>query len=316
MISNRPLSCRWCGAELVRRSNHGPIPRYCSDAHRQSAHRARVSAAGDHRQTAEDPTTPHTSGFARSVQDGIDLTALRTFMIDGVKLPDMSGLAKSVLDSASLTRPFLDSVKLPDTSAFAKSIFDSIDTAALSKSVLDSVNLTDTSAFTKSILDSMTLPDTSAFTKSILDSMTLPDTSAFTKSILDSIDTAALTKFAFAVWPVSVTRVEDGFDLGQSQKLENAGGRSEPLTTSADDMFRLALVFLLLGALLQVRAEMVAAQLAAEVARSIWAAWVLIFHLKSESAAFDALFNLLMLEVGRRIPPVRRSNCAEGEGAD
>lgn len=33
--------CEWCGAEFQRPSHRGPTPRFCSGAHRQTAHRAR-----------------------------------------------------------------------------------------------------------------------------------------------------------------------------------------------------------------------------------------------------------------------------------
>jgi hypothetical protein len=37
------LTCEWCGVEFERPNNRGPTPKYCSDAHRQAAHRARHS---------------------------------------------------------------------------------------------------------------------------------------------------------------------------------------------------------------------------------------------------------------------------------
>lgn len=35
------LTCEWCGGSFPRRSNMGPIPRYCSSGHRQRAHEVR-----------------------------------------------------------------------------------------------------------------------------------------------------------------------------------------------------------------------------------------------------------------------------------
>jgi hypothetical protein len=37
------LTCEWCGVEFERPNHRGPTPKYCTDAHRQAAHRARHS---------------------------------------------------------------------------------------------------------------------------------------------------------------------------------------------------------------------------------------------------------------------------------
>ena len=42
-MSSRGLACEWCGVEFERPNHRGPSPKYCSDAHRQAAHRARHS---------------------------------------------------------------------------------------------------------------------------------------------------------------------------------------------------------------------------------------------------------------------------------
>jgi hypothetical protein len=36
------LTCEYCGDEFKRPNDRGPIPRYCSPAHRQAAHRVRM----------------------------------------------------------------------------------------------------------------------------------------------------------------------------------------------------------------------------------------------------------------------------------
>jgi hypothetical protein len=36
------LICEYCGDEFKRPNGRGPIPRYCSAAHRQAAHRVRM----------------------------------------------------------------------------------------------------------------------------------------------------------------------------------------------------------------------------------------------------------------------------------
>lgn len=35
------LLCRWCGNRFTRPNPHGPVPKYCSAAHKQRAHEAR-----------------------------------------------------------------------------------------------------------------------------------------------------------------------------------------------------------------------------------------------------------------------------------
>jgi hypothetical protein len=49
MIKN--LICDYCGDEFVRPNSHGPIPRYCSNSHRQAAHRIR--SEGGHEASLE-----------------------------------------------------------------------------------------------------------------------------------------------------------------------------------------------------------------------------------------------------------------------
>lgn len=38
------LQCEWCLSWFERKHKRGPAPRFCSDAHRQEAHRANLSA--------------------------------------------------------------------------------------------------------------------------------------------------------------------------------------------------------------------------------------------------------------------------------
>ncbi len=37
-------TCEWCGSQFLRPSRRGPAPKFCSDAHRQAAHRKRSRA--------------------------------------------------------------------------------------------------------------------------------------------------------------------------------------------------------------------------------------------------------------------------------
>ncbi len=41
-VTGNGCVCEWCGVEFERRSRRGPAPRYCSAAHRQRSHEARV----------------------------------------------------------------------------------------------------------------------------------------------------------------------------------------------------------------------------------------------------------------------------------
>lgn len=35
------LTCEWCGEKFAKPNGKGPTPKFCSDAHRQAAHRKR-----------------------------------------------------------------------------------------------------------------------------------------------------------------------------------------------------------------------------------------------------------------------------------
>ena len=47
MAKGEKLTCEWCGQKFDRRSNRGPTPKFCSNAHRQAAHRSASSGGLD-----------------------------------------------------------------------------------------------------------------------------------------------------------------------------------------------------------------------------------------------------------------------------
>lgn len=71
------MTCEWCGAEFERLSHRGPAPKFCSDAHRQAAFRARHSERTNGADTYRAVAAEHREAIAwarRAVACGEDVS--------------------------------------------------------------------------------------------------------------------------------------------------------------------------------------------------------------------------------------------------
>jgi hypothetical protein len=152
-------TCLWCGAEFKRRSHRGPVPKYCSDAHRQAAHRARHIPTID------------TAAF-EAIIPTIDTAAFEAI------IPTIDTAAFEAIIPTIDTAAFEAAIPTIDTAAF-EAIIPTIDTAAF-EAIIPTI---DTAAFEAAI----PTIDTAAFEAAI----PTIDTAAF-EAIIPKIDTAVL----------------------------------------------------------------------------------------------------------------------------
>jgi hypothetical protein len=208
-------------------------------------------------------------------------------------------------------------VNVSSSASFAKA-FDGLGTAAWAKA-FDGLG---TSALAKSLLDSVKFPDTSAALTEAMAAVNVSSSASFAKAF-DGLGTAAWAKAldglgtsAWAKTLVDGLKLPDLSPLAQSlvgNATLHADAAEAPgeITADAarasagqlDAVFLVTVLVLLTGALYRIRAQVIVAEVLSEVVRSLWSLWVDIFQLKSESAAADLLFNVLVFEVGRRMTP-------------
>ena len=163
-----------------------------------------------------------------------------------------------------------------------------VSSSAIFAKALDGV---DTAAWVKTALDGL---DTVGWAKSLLDSAKFPDVSAAAnKAMAANVSPLAKSQLCNAMLHVDVTEARGEI------KADAARASVGPL----DAVFLVMVLVLLTGALHRLHAEVIVAEALSEVVRSLWSLWVAIFQLKSESAAADLLFNVLVFEVGRRMTP-------------
>jgi hypothetical protein len=122
-MDSAPLVCQYCGSTFGRAHNAGPIPRYCSAAHRQRAHEARRIADSARAQLA---ALGHSDAIAAAVHSAARLTEI-------ARVADTGAKYAGLLPTFDYTSKFAEMTKLTD---FGAKFADSLKVTNLGSSVI------------------------------------------------------------------------------------------------------------------------------------------------------------------------------------
>lgn len=122
-VTSKDLVCEWCHETFVPSSKRGPVPKYCSPAHRQRAFEARKRhAQGAAEQSATSPLAAAFADLEKSAMASNAFTQISETLASPMVAAAFSDLQKDVVGPnlfAHLTESLVDAASSPLATAFA-----------------------------------------------------------------------------------------------------------------------------------------------------------------------------------------------------
>ena len=327
------LQCEWCGEGFERRSKRGPKPRFCSNGHRQAAHRDRqqssifdevflnfdTSIFDDLISSIGAPLID--ASIFETILPNIELPAIDTSIFDdltpGFELPAMDTSVFETI-TANIELPLIDT-----------SIFDDLtpgfELPAMDTSILETITaniaapLIDTSIF-ETILPNIELPtiDTSIF-ETIPPNIELPliDTSIFDDLTsgfeLPAIDTSVFDNIVSNVEPAWLEDLLAKVQPSDLDALLPLARSAVPQDTrlKRSELEQLALLLLIGFWMNMFRAEL--AHAVEHLLQTFWTVWKLQWQLKNSSPEGDLAVSLAQ---GIAMFLLGRANSTSAHGAE
>jgi len=298
------LKCEWCGDTFERPSEKGPKPKYCSNGHRQAAHRARQESS----LFDEAILNIDTSMFENLIPD-IELPTIYANIFENL-IPDIE---LPTIDT-SIFEDIISKIDVPllDTTAF-KNLVPDFDRTAF-EAILSQIDgpLIDASIF-ENLIPDIELPpiDTSIF-EDIISKIDVPvlDTTAF-KNLLNGplIDASIFENLSpnIELPPSDTSIFEDIISNIPRSELEELIASFSPAdiesllpfaesvaakkTGFLGNEVELVAVLLLVAAwLVAFRAEL--AEVVEQLLQTFWTMWTLQWQLKNSSPQGDLAVSL------------------------